>query len=82
MLVDPNHRWYYTGSWPFSVPGVLWEQIKSVFPDFNGPGWYQKYKILVQQCPEERKGQPTFQVLKYDKDPRPMLLEAANLPTK
>ncbi len=58
MIKSPNHVWLYTGSWPFSVLGVLPEEMESAYArvgfKFEGPGWYPKRLVTVKsRKPEE-----------------------------
>lgn len=48
---------------------------------FQGPGWYPKYRALVEETGALRDGKMTYRLLHYDADPRPSLAAAAQLPT-
>lgn len=84
MIKAPNHTWLYTGSWPFSVFGVLPVDIESAYSGFKfeGEGWYPKWRFFIEATGETRNGQMTYQVSKYDRDPREMFLNAAALMTR
>lgn len=86
MMRSPNHVWLFTGSWPFSVFGVLPEEIVRAYAHvgfkFDGPGWYPKFRFLIEPTGEQRSGRSTYQVLKFDNDPRPALRAASELPGK
>lgn len=81
MIKSPNHAWLYTGSWPFSIFGIFPEDIEAAYPGFKfaGAGWYPKWRFFIESTGEARNGRPTYQMLKYDNDPRAEFAQAAAL---